>query len=99
MIDVDYWAGLMDRDIIPINDLVKDISEAANGNDGGAFNGKVAAASLFAARVGKPNEIHAYWGNAEKIISIERIVNAHGATPENVGLVGAAPVSEVLPGF
>jgi len=118
---VDYWAGLMDRGIISIDDVVKDISEAARGNDSVAFNGKVAAATLFTDRVDKPMEIEAYSGDAANDISMEflaaikdlstaanaldtdvvdayidRIVNAHGVTPEPVGLVGVAP--ESLPG-
>jgi len=118
---IDYWAGLMDRGVISINDVVKDISEAAQGNDGVAFNGKVAAATLFTDRVDTPIEIQAFAGEAANDISmeflaaikdlstaadaldtdvvddyIERIVNAHGVSPEDVGLVGVAP--EALPG-
>jgi len=118
---IDYWAGLMDRGVISINDVVKDISEAAQGNDGVAFNGKVAAATLFTDRVDTPIEIQAFSGEAANDISmeflaaikdlstaadaldtdvvddyIERIVNAHGVSPEDVGLVGVAP--EALPG-
>lgn len=118
---VDYWAGLMDRGVISINDVVKDISEAANGNDSVAFNGKVAAAALFTDRIDTPVEIQAFSGNSANDIAMEylaaikdlssaadaldtkvvdayidRIVNAHGVAPGDVGLVGVPP--ELPPG-
>lgn len=68
---VHYWTDLMDRGVISIDDVVKDISEAANGSDSVAFNGKVAAASLFTARVDEPDEIAAYTGDAANDISME----------------------------
>ena len=68
---VNYWTDLMDRGVISIDDVVKDISEAANGSDSVAFNGKVAAASLFTARVDEPDEIAAYTGDAANDISME----------------------------
>ncbi|HAK93269.1 DUF4214 domain-containing protein [Massilia timonae] len=68
---VNYWTDLMDRGVISIDDVVKDISEAANGSDSVAFNGRVAAASLFTARVDEPDEIAAYTGDAANDISME----------------------------
>lgn len=66
-----YWTDLMDRGIISIDDVVKDISEAANGTDSTAFNGKVAAASMFTSRVDDPNEIAAYAGDAANDIAMQ----------------------------
>lgn len=68
---VDYWAGLMDRGVISIKDVVEHISEAAIGNDSVVFNGKVAAASLFAARLDRPAEMLAYSGQAANDIAME----------------------------
>lgn len=68
---IDYWAGLMDRGLISVNDVVEHISEAANGNDSVVFNGKVAAASLFVARLDRPAELLAYSGDAAKDIAVE----------------------------
>jgi len=117
---LEHWAGLMDRGIISIDDVVMVVSEAASGSDSVAFNGKVAAATLFTDRVDTPIELQAYSGDAANDIAmeflatitdlssaadaldpemvdvyIERIVNAHGSTPDPVGLVGVAP--EPLP--
>lgn len=117
---LEHWAGLMDNGTISIDDVVMTISSAARGSDSVAFNGKVAAATLFTDRVDTPIEMQAYSGDAANDIAmeflatitdlssaadaldpakvdayIERIVNAHGVTPDPVGLVGVAP--EPLP--
>jgi hypothetical protein len=59
-----YWADLMDRGVISIDDAVKAISDAAVGTDRIAFDGKVAAATIFTLRLDAPNEVAAYDGEA-----------------------------------
>jgi len=88
---VNYWTDLMDRGVISIDDVVKDISEAANGSDSVAFNGKVAAASLFTARVDEPDEIAAYTGDAANDISMEFL-----ATITNLGSAADALKPDVV---
>lgn len=61
---VDYWSGLMDRGIISIDDAVREISAAAVGADAIAFNGKVAAATVFTKHLDQPNEVAAYGRDA-----------------------------------
>lgn len=68
---LNYWTGLMDRGVISIDDVVRDVSEAAVGADSTAFNGKVAAASMFTLRLDEPNEVAAYQGDAAKQISMD----------------------------
>ncbi len=68
---LNYWADLMDRGIVSIDDVVRDVSEAAVGTDGTAFNGKVAAASMFTLRLDEPSEVAAYRGDAAKEISMD----------------------------
>lgn len=66
-----YWTDLMDRGIVSIDDVVRDVSDAAVGTDSTAFNGKVAAASMFTLRLDEPNEVAAYQGAAAKQISMD----------------------------
>lgn len=61
---VAYWANLMDRGVISIDNVVNDISRAAVGADDVAFDGKVAAATAFTVRLDMPNEVAAYAGDA-----------------------------------
>lgn len=68
---LDYWIDLMDRGIVSIDDVVRDVSEAAVGTDRTAFNGKVAVASMFTLRLDEPNEVAAYQGVAAKQISMD----------------------------
>lgn len=68
---LNYWTDLMDRGIVSIDDVVRDVSEAAVGADSTAFNGKVAAASMFTLRLDEPNEVAAYQGDAAKQISMD----------------------------
>ena len=68
---LNYWADLMDRGIISIDDVVRDVSEAAVGTDSTAFNGKVAAASMFTLRLDEPEEVAAYRGETAKEISMQ----------------------------
>lgn len=68
---LNYWTDLMDRGIVSIDDVVRDVSEAAVGADSTAFNGKVAAASMFTVRLDEPNEVAAYRGETAKEISME----------------------------
>lgn len=68
---LNYWTELMDRGIVSIDDVVRDVSEAAVGADDTAFNGKVAAASMFTLRLDEADEVAAYQGDAAKEISME----------------------------
>lgn len=68
---LNYWTDLMDRGVISIDDVVRDVSEAAVGTDSTAFNGKVAAASMFTLRLDEPNEVAAYQGDVAKQISMD----------------------------
>lgn len=68
---LNYWTGLMDRGIISIDDVVRDVSEAAVGIDSTVFNGKVAAASMFTLRLDEPTEGAAYQGDAAKQMSMD----------------------------
>lgn len=68
---LNYWADLMDRGIVSIDDVVRDVSEAAVGTDSTAFNGKVAAASMFTLRLDEPEEVAAYRGETAKEISMQ----------------------------
>jgi hypothetical protein len=68
---VDYWAGLMDRGVISIDDVVKTIADAAIGTDRIAFEGKAAAAAIFTLRLDTPGEVAAYAGDAALDIAME----------------------------
>jgi len=68
---LNYWADLMDRGVISIDDVVRDVSKAAVGTDSTAFNGKVAVASMFTLRLDEPDEVAAYRGETAKEISMQ----------------------------
>lgn len=68
---LEHWAGLMDNGTISIDDVVVYIADAASGNDSVAFNGKVAAATLFTDRVDTPIEMQAYSGDTANDIAME----------------------------
>lgn len=60
---LNYWADLLDRKVITIDDVVLDIAEGAKGSDNIAFNGKIAGALLFTDRLDEPHEVTAYAGD------------------------------------
>lgn len=68
---VDYWAGLIDRGVIAIDDVVKAIADAAVGTDQIAFEGKAAAAAIFTLRLDAPNEVAAYAGGEALKLAME----------------------------
>lgn len=68
---VAYWAGLMDRGVISIDDVVKAIADGAAGTDQIAFEGKAAAAAIFTLRLDTPGEVAAYAGGAALDIAME----------------------------
>ncbi|MEM8514409.1 hypothetical protein RCH14_003754 [Massilia sp. MP_M2] len=61
---IKYWADLIDRGVIAIDDAVREISDAAVGADAIVFDGKVAVASVFTLRLDTPNEVAAYGRDA-----------------------------------
>lgn len=68
---VAYWAGLMDRGVISIDDVVKAVADGAVGTDQIAFEGKAAAAAIFTLRLDTPGEVAAYAGGAALDIAME----------------------------
>ena len=68
---VDFWANLMDRGVIAIDDAVREIAEAAVGTDAVVFNGKAAVATVFTLRLDTPNEVAAYSRDAEFGLAME----------------------------
>lgn len=88
---LNYWTNLMDRGVISIDDVVRDVSEAAVGADSTAFNGKVAAASMFTLRLDEPSEVAAYQGDAAKQISMDFL-----ATVKDLGSAADALKPDVV---
>lgn len=88
---LNYWTNLMDRGVISIDDVVRDVSEAAVGIDSTAFNGKVAAASMFTLRLDEPSEVAAYQGDAAKQISMDFL-----ATVKDLGSAADALKPDVV---
>ena len=76
---VDYWASLMDRGVIAIDDAVREIAEAAVGTDAVAFNGKAAAATVFTLRLDTPNEVAAYSRDAGLELAMEFLATVKDA--------------------
>jgi hypothetical protein len=56
----DYWANLLDKHAITIDNVVTQIAGGAQGNDSVAYNGKVATATVFTAHLDQPAEQQAY---------------------------------------
>ena len=76
---VAYWADLMERGVISIDNVVREISRAALGTDGVAFNGKVAAATVFTQRMDAPNEVVAYGRDAAFALAMEFLATVKDA--------------------
>lgn len=76
---VDYWASLMDRGVIAIDDAVREIAEAAVGTDAVVFNGKAAVATVFTLRLDTPNEVAAYSRDAEFGLAMEFLATVKDA--------------------
>lgn len=77
---VDFWAGVLDRGILSIDDAVRKISEAAVGTDAIAFGSKVAAASVFTLHLDKPNEVAAYGRDAAFELAVEFLATVKDAS-------------------
>jgi hypothetical protein len=76
---VDFWANLMDRGVIAIDDAVREIAEAAVGTDAVVFNGKAAVATVFTLRLDTPNEVAAYGRDAEFGLAMEFLATVKDA--------------------
>lgn len=76
---VDFWANLMDRGVIAIDDAVREIAEAAVGTDAVVFNGKAAVATVFTLRLDTPNEVAAYSRDAEFGLAMEFLATVKDA--------------------
>ena len=68
---VDYWAGMLDNNMITIDNVVTQIADGAKGQDEIAFMGKIAAATLFTDRLDEPDEMAAYKGDAANDIAAQ----------------------------
>ena len=88
---VDYWTNLLNNNQITLDNLVTQIAAGALGNDRVAFNGKVAAAEVFTARLDLPNEKTAYSGAAANKIALDWIATIKdlttGAMAQDIGVV------------
>jgi hypothetical protein len=78
-VGINYWADLIDRGVIAIDDAVRKISEAAVGTDAIAFNGKAAVATVFTQRLDTPNEMAAYGRDAGVELAIEFLATVKDA--------------------
>lgn len=74
---VDYWAALLDKKAITIDNVVTQIAAGALGSDLFAYNAKVAVSSAFTTRLDLPNEQKAYSGTAANNIAIDFIAGVH----------------------
>lgn len=77
---VNYWADLLDRNAISIDNVVTNIAAGAAGNDRVAFNGKVAVATQFTERLDQPNEVTAYAGDAANDLAVEFLATVKDLT-------------------
>jgi hypothetical protein len=77
---VDFWAGVLDRGTLSIDDAVRKISEAAVGTDALIFNGKAAAATAFTLRLDTPGEMAAYGNDAGGKLAMEFLATVKDAT-------------------
>ena len=88
---VDYWAKLLDTNQMTADSMVTAIAAGSLGNDRIAFNGKVAAAEVFTARLDLPNEQAAYSGTTANAIAANWIATINdlmtGAAAQDVGVV------------
>lgn len=88
---IDYWANLLNNNQITVDNMVTQIAAGAQGNDRVAFNGKVAAADVFTARLDLPNEKTAYSGAAANKIALDWIAGIKdlmtGAAAQDIGVV------------
>jgi len=78
-VGINYWADLIDRGVIAIDDAVREISEAAVGTDAIVFNGKAAVATVFTQRLDTPNEMAAYGRDAGVELAIEFLATVKDA--------------------
>ncbi len=68
---VNYWADLLDRKQISIDNVVTQIAAGSQNNDRVVYNGKVAVATSFTSHVDTNAEKTAYAGTAANQIAID----------------------------
>jgi hypothetical protein len=54
---VDYWAGMLDRQVITVSDVVTSIAGGAQGLDGVVFQAKVDTSKIFTDHLDQPYEM------------------------------------------
>jgi hypothetical protein len=91
---LNYWTDLLNRGIISVDNVVRDVSKAALSTDKFAFDAKVAVAGAFTTRLDLPAEQQAYAGSANLKLAIDYIDNvkdlqtaAAGMDPGNIDMV------------
>jgi hypothetical protein len=88
-----YWTDLLDRHVVTVDNVVRDISKAAVNQDKFAYDAKVAVAGAFSTRLDLPEEQKAYAGSNNKM-AIDYVANvkdlqtaANGMDPGNIDAV------------
>jgi hypothetical protein len=74
---VDYWANLLDRHAITIDNVVTQIAAGAQGTDKVAYNGKVSVAAAFTDHMDLAVEQQAYGTAAGMKIAQDYIASVH----------------------
>ena len=85
-----YWTDLLNRNVISVDNVVRDVSKAALNQDKFAYDAKVAVAGAFTTRLDLPSEQKAYAGANNKL-AIDYVANvkdlqtaAAGMDPGNI---------------
>ncbi|VXC58313.1 DUF4214 domain-containing protein [Massilia sp. 9I] len=73
---VNYWADLLDRNQISIDNVVTQIAAGSQNNDRVVYNGKVAVATSFTSHIDTDAEKTAYAGTAANKIAIDYLASA-----------------------
>jgi hypothetical protein len=88
-----YWTDLLNRNVISVDNVVRDVSKAAVNQDKFAYDAKVAVAGAFTTRLDLPEEQKAYAGANNKL-AIDYVANvkdlqtaAAGMDPGNIDSV------------
>jgi hypothetical protein len=94
-----YWTDLLDRHVVTVDNVVRDISKAAVNQDKFAYDAKVAVAGSFTSHLDLPEEQKAYAGANNKL-AIDYVANvkdlvtaANGMDPGNIDSVIAKMVA------
>jgi hypothetical protein len=70
---VDYWANLLNKGLITVDNVVTQVAAGAQGSDAFAYNAKVAVAAAFTDRLDLPTEQKAYAGTHSNGLAIDFI--------------------------